>query len=161
MKNEQHEDYIRFLENVESGSRDFVSDIHRFLTADACTCDIKLAKSGYVVSYILRETKRTLATFVSRKAGMKLRIYAENIGKYMAFLNTLPPKMKKDIEKASVCKRLLNPNDCNPKCVMGYTFNMDGIEYKKCRHMAFMPALNEENNPFIRQFLDMELTHIS
>ena len=28
--------------------------------------------------------------------------------------------MKKEITKASVCKRLINPNDCNPKCAMGY-----------------------------------------
>ena len=60
---------------------------------------------------------------------------------------------KKDIAKASVCKRLVNPEDCNPKCVMGYTLVMDGETYQKCRYMAFQPALSEENNPYILQFL--------
>lgn len=159
MKAEQNNTFKQFLEGVEPGSREFVEDIHHYLTADSCTCDIKTAKSGYVVSYILQKTKRTLATIVCRKSGMKIRIYAENIRSYQDFLNTLPMKMKKDIDKASECKRLLNPNDCNPKCVMGYTFTMDGVRYQKCRHMAFMPALSEENNPFIRRFLEHELSY--
>lgn len=73
---------------------------------------------------------------------MKLRIYPEHIQEYQIFLDSLPEKMKKEIKKASVCKRLINPNDCNPKC----------------RYMAFQPTLSEENNPFIKQFLEYELS---
>ena len=98
-----------------------------------------------------------MATFVSRKTGMKLRIYPEHIQKYQSFLDTFPEKIKKEIKKASVCKRLINPDDCNPKCVMGYTFVLDGEQYQKCRYMAFQPTLSEENNPYIRQFLEKEL----
>ena len=65
--------------------------------------------------------------------------------------------IKKEIKKASVCKRLVNPDDCNPKCVMGYTFMLDGERYQKCRYMAFQPALSEENNPYIMEFLEKEL----
>lgn len=64
--------------------------------------------------------------------------------------------MKKDIKKGSACKRLIHPNDCNPKCVMGYPFEMDGEQYQKCRYMAFMPALSAENNPHIKLFLENE-----
>ena len=88
---------------------------------------------------------------------MKLRIYPEHIGEYQSFLDTLPEKVKKEIKKASACKRLINPDDCNPKCVMGYTFVLDGEQYQKCRYMAFQPTLSEENNPYIRQFLEKEL----
>ena len=88
---------------------------------------------------------------------MKLRIYPEHIQEYQSFLDTLPEKVKKEIKKASVCKRLINPDDCNPKCIMGYTFVLDGEQYQKCRYMAFQPALSEENNPYIKQFLEKEL----
>lgn len=153
------EQFSGFLENVDVRFRDFVVQLHEDLTAQGCSCDIKIAKSGYVVSYVRAETKRTLATYVSRKSGMKIRIYPEHIAQYQEFLDGLPEKMKKDIRKSSVCKRLLNPEDCNPKCVKGYTFSMDGEDYQKCRYMAFMPALSEENNPYIWRLLEKELSY--
>ncbi len=152
------EKFNLFMETVDERFRDFVNQIHEYLTEKDCKRDIKTAKSGYVVSYILNGSKKTLATFVSRKTGMKLRIYPEHINTYQSFLDTLPQKLKKEIKKASVCKRLINPNDCNPKCVMGYTFEMDGEQYQKCRYMAFQPTLSEENNPYIKQFLENELS---
>ncbi len=88
---------------------------------------------------------------------MKLRIYPEHIQKYQSFLDTLPEKIKKEIKKASICKRLINPDDCNTKCIMGYTFVLDGEQYQKCRYMAFQPTLSEENSPYIKQFLENEL----
>lgn len=151
------EKFPLFLETVDKRFQDFVKEINDYLAEQGCTCEIKTAKSGYVVSYILSAAKRTLATFVSRKTGMKLRIYPEHIHDYESFLDTLPEKMKKDIRKASACKRLLNPDDCNPKCVMGYSFEMEGQQYQKCRYMAFMPSLSEKNNPYIKQFLEKEL----
>ena len=145
-----------FMETVDERFCSFVNEINTYLTGNGCKCDIKLQKSGYAVSYVL-SSKRTLATFISRKTGMKLRIYPEHIQEYESFLDTLPEKVKKEIRKASVCKRLVNPDDCNPKCVTGYTFILDGEQHRKCRYMAFQPALSEENNPYIKQFLEKEL----
>ena len=149
--------FSKFMETVDGRFCSFVKQIDEYLTAMGCKCGIKLQKSGYVVSYMLSGSKRTLATFVSRKTGMRLRIYPEHIQEYQGFLDTLPEKMKKEIKKASPCKRLINPDDCNPKCVMGYTFTLDGEHYQKCRYMAFQPTLSEENNPYIKQFLEKEL----
>lgn len=149
--------FSKFMETVDGRFCSFVKQIDEYLTAMGCKCGIKLQKSGYVVSYMLSGSKRTLATFVSRKTGMRLRIYPEHIQEYQDFLDTLPEKMKKEIKKASPCKRLINPDDCNPKCVTGYTFELDGERYQKCRYMAFQPALSEENNPCIKQFLEKEL----
>ena len=118
------EKFNMFMETVDESFRSFVNQINGYLTENGCKCDIKLQKCGYVVSYVLNSNKRTLATFVSRKTGMKLRIY---------------------------------PDDCNPKCIMGYTFALDGEQYQKCRYMAFQPTLSEENNPYIEQFLEKEL----
>ena len=150
------EKFNMFMETVDERFRSFVSQINEYLTENSCKCDMKLQKSGYVVSYVL-SSKRTLATFVSRKTGMKLRIYPEHIQEYQGFLDTLPEKVKKEIKKASVCKRLINPDDCNPKCIMGYTFVLDGEQYQKCRYMAFQLTLSDESNPYIKQFLDKEL----
>lgn len=146
-----------FLESVEPCNRDFAVELHEYLLQNNCKCEIKTAKSGYIVSYVKSDTKRVLATFVLRKSGTKLRIYPDHLGLYQDFLDSLPDKMKKDIVKASICKRLLDPDACNPRCVRGYTFTMEDKSYQKCRYMAFMPALSDENNPYIKQFLKKEL----
>ena len=151
------EKFNMFMETVDERFRSFVNEINEYLTENGCKCDIKLQKSGYVVSYVLNSSKRTLATFIPRKTGMKLRIYPEHILEYHSFLDTLPEKVKKEIKKGSVCKRLINPDNCNQKCVKGYTFVLDGEQYQKCRYMAFQLTLSEENNPYILQFLEKEL----
>lgn len=51
----------------------------------------------------------------------------------------------------------MNPNACNPKCVMGYDFIMDKEHYQKYRYTAFMPSITEENTSYIKQFLQHEL----
>ncbi len=156
---EVNEKFADFLETVDNRYRSFVIEINNYLTQGNCKCEVKSAKSGFTVSYILN--RRTLATFVFRKPGIKLRIYPEHIHQYADFLNTLPDKMKKEIQKASVCKRLVDPDDCNPRCVMGYDFFIDDEHYQKCRYMAFMPTLSDENNPYIKVFLEKELKAIN
>lgn len=147
-----------FLGNVDSKNKDFASEVNSFLLESGCKCNVKSAKSGFTVSYVFSSSKKTLATFICRKSGVKLRIYPQHLEEYESFLSTLPEKMKKEIKKASVCKRLLDPNDCNPKCVMGYDFCLDDERYKKCRYAAFQPTLNQENNVFIKSFLEHELS---
>ena len=131
--------YEEFLE-ITGTSRNFVENINDFLLDHNCKREIKTAKSGFTVSYLFPNAKKTLATFVCRKTGIKIRIFPQRLNEYMDFLDTLPAGMKKEIAKASVCKRLINPEDCNPKCVMGYDFIMDKEHYQKCRYMAFMPT---------------------
>ncbi len=152
------EQFATYIQTVQEKDLEFVQEIYDQLTQnDLCTCEIKPAKSGSVVSFIRKDTKKTLANLVTRKAGMKLRIYADHVRQYEDFLDTIPEKMKKEIKKASICKRLVNPEDCNPRCFMGYTFHLDGELYKKCRYMAFMITLSLENSPFILQILEKEL----
>lgn len=98
------EKFSEFMEAVDGRFSGFVNQINEYLTEKGCKCDIKLQKSGYVVSYTLNGSKRTLATFVSRKMGMKLRIYPEHIQEYQSFPDTLQKKVKEEIKKASACK---------------------------------------------------------
>lgn len=147
--------YEEFLE-ITGTSRNFVENINDFLLDNNCKREIKTAKSGFTVSYLFPNAKKTLATFVCRKTGIKIRIFPQRLNEYMDFLDTLPAGMKKEIAKASVCKRLINPEDCNPKCVMGYDFIMDKEHYQKCRYMAFMPTITEESTPYIIKLLEKE-----
>lgn len=148
--------YDDFLETTGT-SKNLIEDINDLLLDSDCRREIKTAKSGFTVSYLLRDTKKTLATFVCKKTGIKIRIFPQRLNEYVQFLDMLPAKMKKEIAKASVCKRLVNPDDCNPKCIMGYDFIMDKERYQKCRYMAFMPSVTEENTPYIKKFLQNEL----
>lgn len=143
-------EFEEFLQSVEESERGFVG-----LSENGCKCDIKESKSGFVMSYV--RSKKTLMNYVQRKTGTKARIYAANVGSYQELLNTLPQKLKAGIVKAQPCKRLLDPTACNPGSYMGYIFEMDGELYKKCRNTAFFFGLSEENNPFIRKFLEKEL----
>lgn len=120
---------------------------------------MKPVKSGYTVSYLLPGSNRVLANLVCRKIGMKIRLYPQKLRSYEIFLDTLPTQMKREIQKAGVCKRILDSAACNPKCVMGYSFHMDGVYYQKCRYMAFMPALNAVSAPYIIAFLEKEPAH--
>lgn len=76
------EKFNMFMETVDERFRSFVNQINEYLTGNGCKRDIKLQKSGYLVSYVLNSSERTLATFVSRKTGMKLRIYPQHIQEY-------------------------------------------------------------------------------
>lgn len=153
-------EFEQFLDSVDSSYRDFVMEIHMELMKQGCRLEQKTAKSGFVVSYIRKDTKRTLATFVQRKSGIKLRVFADHIAEFQELLNAFPRRMKTEIRKASVCKRLLDPNDCNPRCRMGYTFVMDHEQYQKCRYMAFLLTLHEESHPYILQLLHKELDSV-
>lgn len=147
-------DFNEFLETVEESSRGFVAELNEFLLANECKCVIKEAKSGPVVTYL--HDKKTLLNFVHRKSGTQARIYAAHAGEYGDFLDTLPEKVKNKTKKSSDCRKLTGTGD-DPKCSGGYEFTMDGEVYQKCRNNAFLIPLSEENNPFIRKFLEKEL----
>ena len=148
--------YNEFLE-ITGLDRDFIEDINNFLLENNCKRRIKAAKSSPTVSYLLQDSKKTLATFVCRKTGIKIRIYPQRLNEYMGFLDTLPAEMKKEISKASICKHLVNPDYCNPKCVMGYDFIMDKVRYQKCRYSAFMLTITKESISYIKKFLQNEI----
>lgn len=144
-----------FLTSVTDDNREFVSDLHEELTKLGCKTDVKLAKSGYVVSYVLN--KKTIANYVFRKKGLIARIYAGHIGQFMAILDTMPEEMVQTIHKAPICKRLIDPTTCNQRCSMGYEFILKGERLQRCRNSAFMFFINEESKPFVKALLISEV----
>lgn len=149
-------DFKEFIETVEESNRDFVSQLNDFLLENGCECKIKTAKSGFVVSYLRGDSKKTLLNFVMRKSGTQARIYAAHSGEYGEFLDSLPEKVKIKVKKSTDCRKL-NGTGEDPHCTGGYEFTMDGEVYRKCRNNAFLIPLSEENNGFIREFLEREL----
>ena len=146
-----------FLTNVSPENLGFVHETHELLLQNGCSYKIEAAKSGYVFSYLTPKTKKVLANYVFRKKGMLVRVYGDNIGRYADILGTLPDGMVKAIEKAPVCKRLLDPAKCNARCPMGYVFALNEKTLKNCRYKSFMFDVREENHSAIRDFLMREL----
>lgn len=140
-----------FLACVDGENREFVSDLHDELTKLGCKTEVKPAKSGYVVSYILN--KKTIANYVFRKKGLLARIYAGHIAQYMELLEEMPDGMARSVQEAPVCKRLVDPAACNQKCSMGYDFILKGERLQRCRNNAFLFLLDEESRPFIKSLL--------
>lgn len=83
-----------FKQSLKPAEQAGVQALHEALLNQGCQAEIKEAKSGYTVSY-LKPNRKTLANFVCRKSGVKLRLYPESISRYEAFLSTLPEAMKK------------------------------------------------------------------
>lgn len=146
-----------FLKEVHPEHHEFVAQLNDFLVPEKCSMKIELAKSGYVLSYVHKKTKKVIANYVFRKSGMLVRIYGESVNKYNEFLNSLPDEMINAIEKASVCKRMLDPASCNSRCSMGYDFTVKGDRYQKCKYGSFMFLINHNSIPFIKEFIENEV----
>ena len=144
-----------FLKEIPGVYGDYVKELDSFLTDKGSKRTVRLSKSGYLTSYTVPGKDRMLLNYVFRKSGVRLRIYAQNVAEYDEILNHFPPEMKKDIIKAGDCKKL-NGLKCTPACPGGYKFYMDGVEYRKCRSMAFFHSLKEENLDSILKIIEKE-----
>ena len=150
------ETFMLFLNDIPAESQGFVLELDKYLTSKGSKRTIKAAKSGFVTSYSSPVTGKVLLNYVFRKTGVKMRIYAQSIGEHSDILSDLPEKMKADIRKSGDCKKL-NGLNCSPTCSGGYTFTMDGVEFKKCKNMAFFHSLTEENYDAIKKLIYSEL----
>lgn len=140
-----------FIVSVPIDSQKFIEELHYKMIEYGCTVQIKLARSGYMVAYLYN--KKTIANYVFRKKGMFVRIYGVHVKEYEKILDTLPDEMINSIQSAPICKRLIDPSTCNPKCPMGYDFFLKNEHYQKCRNSAFMFLVCPQNNSFIQSLL--------
>ena len=148
--------FIHFLQDIPSEYQNFVLELDEYLIAKGSKRTIKAAKSGFVTSYSSPASGKALLNYVFRKSGVKMRIYAEHIGAHPEVLNCLPDNMKSDIKKAGDCKKLTGLA-CTPTCTAGYTFVMDGQEYRMCKNMAFFHSLTAGNMEHILKLIKAEI----
>lgn len=151
----QKAEFKDFITSVSEENQDFVKELHEKLMEMGCKIDIKSARSGYVVSYSY--DKKTVLNYVFRKKGMLARIYGAHAHQYTAVLDTLLDEMVLAVLAAPPCKRMIDPDSCNPKCSMGYDFWLKGEHCKKCRSSAFMFLVCPQNNPYIQSLLLSEV----
>ncbi len=149
--------FTSFLEAAGTEHIEFINQSNQLMLDNNCKVEIKEAKSGYLVSYVHTPTARTVANYVFRKKGLMIRIYADHVPEYMSLLDNWPESMKNTIRKATPCKRLLDPNACNPRCVMGFDFILDGNREQKCRNSSFMFFLDPETKPHLKDMLEREM----
>lgn len=148
--------FSSFLEAAGEENKEFVTAMNDYLLENGCKLEIKEAKNGYVVSYIFTADKKTVFNYIFRKKGMLVRVYAIHIGAYMEITDGWPKSMKSEVKKAGPCKRMLNPDACNPKCAQGFDFIMDGERQQKCRY-GLQFFVDEESKPFLREFIEKEI----
>jgi len=146
-----------FLSDIPMDSAPAVTQIHKALTDNGCQVKLQAAKSGHVVSYTDPKTKKTVANFVARKKGPMLRLYGDNFQQYFDVIEALPDSMKGVIEKASSCKRLLDPTKCNSRCTMGFEFTLNGTLHKKCRYNCFMFLVDGDSKDYIEKLVTREM----
>lgn len=156
MDNIQLEDFLNILKVEEYP---LALSINEMYISSGCTRVIKESASGYTVSYLSVKDKKTLANFVCRKSGLKIRLTPHKPFDCQDLLYDLPENMKKDMLKANTCKRLSGENVCNPRCSMGYTFKFNDETFNKCRSMAFLFSVTEENLPYITSFIQKSLNN--
>lgn len=151
----QKADLKDVLASTAEENQEFVQELHNKLMELGCKIDIKTARSGYVVSYGFE--KKTVLNYVFRKKGMLARIYGAHVNQYTEILHALPDEMVQSVLAAPPCKRLRDPDSCNPKCSMGYDFWLRDEHCQKCRSSAFMFLVCTQNNPFIQKLLLSEV----
>jgi len=147
--------FEQFFESVEVDNKPFVQDLHNYLMENGCKVAFEEKKNGYLASYKFGKPPRAVMNFVFRKSGMITRIYGEQIGGYLDFLNTLPKEMVDHISGAGDCKRLVD-NTCSPKC-SGYVFTIDKELFQKCRYSCFEFLMTKESKPYIKTFVEHEI----
>jgi len=143
------------METVVAENKPFIKDLHKHLLDNGCKVTFEEKKSGFLASYKVGKPPRAIANFVFRKHGMLVRIYGEHASKYADFLDTMPDGITQSIRNAGICKRLVN-NTCSPKCT-GYDFMIRDEHFQKCRYNCFEFLVADENNPFIKTFVEHEI----
>ncbi|MCL2838759.1 MAG: hypothetical protein FWE04_06845 [Oscillospiraceae bacterium] len=147
--------FEQFLEAVDENYKPFIQNLHSYLSDNSCKAAFEEKKSGFIASYKYGKPPRALAYMFFKKNGMLVRIYGENVSEYNDFLNTLPPEMVQSIAGAGICGRLVN-NTCSLKCT-GYDFTIGDEHFQKCRYNCFEFSVTDENNPYIKLFVESEI----
>ena len=85
--------YEQFLETVDANDRDFVEGLNNYLLDNGCKPAFEEKKTGSFGSYKHTKSKKVIANLLSKKHGLFVRIYGENVSKYPDFLEKLPKEM--------------------------------------------------------------------
>jgi len=145
-------EFTEFLSEVPEEYRDFVSKTDNFLTAGGYKQKIEKKTSGASASYIHPGTKRLFLQFYFRNKALYMDLYTVVFNDYVDFLDRLPQCIAEEINKFSNCRKMINPDDCNPLCGMGYDFEIKGTRYQKCGYNRVRIPVNPESMGILSVF---------
>jgi len=143
-----------FTSAVEPQHKVFIKAAHESLLSNGYKMKIEDKAAGLFVSYSHSKTKRSVLNLFFRKKGLMARLYPDDISGYIDLLNDLTESMIKEIDRSAPCKRLINPGDCNPRCITGYDFIIGGKRYQKSRYMCFQFAVTAENKNILTEWIE-------
>jgi len=147
-----------FLMTVDDDYKDFVTTVHELLQQFDTKVRIQLSKAnGFNVSYSQQpKTTWYILSFSFRNGELMVRVHPENYAKYLDVLNNMPKKVVEHINKADICKKLIDPRKCWDTCEPGYDFHIGENHYQKCRYSCFKLKVDSENIPFLLELIESE-----
>jgi len=145
----------QFLGAAAPDNQAFVQDLHNYLLGKSCKTSFEEKKTSLLASYKYGKPPKALINLLLRPRGLSVRIYGENTGQYLDFMQTLPAEMVASIAGAPICGRLVQ-NTCSPKC-SGYDVTIGGQRLQKCRYGGFEFLVTDESSPYIEAFIEHEI----
>ena len=112
-------------------------------------------RNRWTGSYTGVKSKKALLTMRAEQDNLIVKLNLESINDYMGVVMGLPEQLRVDIrDNAWPC----NKESCNPKCVGGFVFDMDGKTYNKCRGGAFsFTNVSDDDAAHLRTLLELEM----
>ena len=121
------------LSKLKTESQDVVEIFYEFIKP-LTKCEIKGDIGWYwTPTFTLKSTKKVILSFKLTLDNHNIKLNLANIGQYTELLDGYPTKITEEMKSSG-----WGCGNCNSKCVGAFVFDLDGINYKKCRCGSFV-----------------------
>jgi len=136
---------------IPSDKKDWVLDLHNYLTEMNCKCDGKI-KDFIRFTYTSRKTKEWVCNFEYKPTGFILGINT-NFAKSLDGIASKLPASTLTALRADAC-------GCGGACKLGpFRISHDGEEFVNCRYVGFQFNLeNAEERDILKKWIEAELS---
>ena len=141
------------IAGLDEDGKAFVNEVDELLTG---LCRLKIVEKDEKIrlTYTDNVTKRALVAFAVTGALLNVHLYANNIGRYVDELLSMPDAMLNIIKNGRECDGI----EKHPTCIGPYCFTMDGNEFKKCRYMNFRFDDDKDNRTYLKSMIMNEMS---
>lgn len=134
----------------------FVKAIDGKLSVLGYQCKAETIDKGTRVTYTGIKPRRAILNYVVQDDRVLLHLYTDSIASYADSVGTLPEPVRKFLMKGPKCKWLEDPAACNPKCLHGYQYELQGETLRKCRYMCYKFEIGDDNREAARLLIEWE-----
>lgn len=139
-------------------NRAFVEAIDAKMAMSSYKTKVEVIDKGQRMTYTHSKSKRAILNYLVSGGDILLHLYTDSIGSYQDFVQTLPEAIRTFLKKGPKCKWLDDPATCNPKCLHGFQFVLDGESLRKCRYMCYIFPITDANRDAVLQLIACEYT---